>query len=374
MPREDMLPGILAEWHFEKNHGVSPESVNVNQKVWWQCRGDRLNCTESCNHPHEWRTCINSRFANDGTRKVGCPYCSNNGKSLCPCRSLLSKRPDLAQQFHPTKNGLLTPQDVSTQSSTMVVWICTSKSNCTDLCENTHEWPARVSSRVNGDGCPYCSTGGTDTVCPCQSLLARRPDLAGQFHPTKNGFLTPQDISIRSKKKVWWIGDCSHEYNAAIYTRTRGSGCPKCCVNKAEKRLEEILSSHALISRYGKSSIRCYDHIQKKRRTLQPDCIGVTTTGNKFMIELDGPQHFEKVFWYDSDGSDLRDQICRDLCKNRYAADHGMSLLRVSYKEYADLETWVNTFLEKCNNKENGQVMIPSNPALYNSQRDINLG
>jgi predicted adenine nucleotide alpha hydrolase (AANH) superfamily ATPase len=90
------------------------------------------------------------------------------------------------------------------------------------------------------------------------------------------------------------------------------------------------------------------------------------------MLEVDGPQHFERVFWYDPNGSDLKDQICRDLAKNRFAADNGMSLLRVSYKEYNDLEKWVNMFLEKCNNAD-GQVMIPSNPALYNSQRDINL-
>jgi hypothetical protein len=533
MPREDMLPGILAEWDFEKNRGVCPESVSVIQKVSWKCRGDRPNCTENCDHPHEWMTSISYRFASDGTRKTGCPYCSGN-QTICPCQSLSKRRPDLAQQFHPTKNGSLTPQDVacqsnkkvmwrctlklnctescdeiheypatvdhrmngsgcpwcssrrgkvcpcqslksrypylagqwhptengsltpkdvSTQSNKRVMWLCTSKSNCTESCSHIHQWPARVYDRVNGNGCPWCSSKGgkvcpcqslksrypylsgewhptengsltpkdvstqsgrkvvwlcssklnctescnqihqwlapvSDRVrgtgcpwcstggkvlCPCQSLISRCPYLAGEWHPTKNGSLTPKDVSVSSGKNAWWLcRDCGHVYDATINNRNNGTGCPKCCINKAEKRLEEMLSSHTLVSRYSKPGISCYDHIRKKQRTLRPDCIGTTVNGNKFMIELDGPQHFENVYWYDSNGSDLEDQICRDLAKNRYAADNGMSLLRVSYREYGDLEMWVNAFLEKCS-KTTEQVMIPSNPALYNNQRNIAL-
>lgn len=370
MPRENMLPGILAEWHFEKNRGVCPESVSVKQNVWWECKGERVNCTENCDHPHKWWSRIDNRFASDGTRKGGCPFCSR--RALCPCQSLANRYPDLARQFHATKNGSLTPQNVSTQSNKTVVWICSSKLNCTDSCKNAHEWTSTVQDRVNGRGCPYCSIGGK-VFCPCRCLSVQRPDLAGQWHQTRNGSLTPKDVSIGSARRVFWqCGICSHVYNATIRHRTNGSGCPKCCINKAEKRLEEILSLHTLVSRYSKPGISCYDHIRKKQRTLRPDCIGTTVNGNKFMIELDGRQHFEMVYWYDSNGSDLEDQICRDLCKNLYAAQNGMSLLRVSYKEYGDLDSWVNKFLEKCS-KTTGQVMIPSNPALYNNQRNIAL-
>ena len=101
--------------------------------------------------------------------------------------------------------------------------------------------------------------------------------------------------------------------------------------------------------------------------------MGVTTNGRLFMIELDGPQHFQVVYWYDPKGSDLRSQITSDLAKNRYAVEHGLSLLRVAYTEYGQLEQWVSRFFERCCT-DKGQVFLCSNPALYNGQREVDLG
>ena len=36
------------------------------------------------------------------------------------------------------------------------------------------------------------------------SLEEYAPDLAKQWHPTKNGDLKPMDVTYGSKKKVWW--------------------------------------------------------------------------------------------------------------------------------------------------------------------------
>jgi hypothetical protein len=280
--------------------------------------------------------------------------------------------PLLQSQWHPTKNGNLSPEDVKPCSGKILWWIC-SKNNCMESCTNPHEWPAAVNNRKKGTGCPWC-TQRTDKVCPCQSLKHRKPDLANEWHASKNGSLTPEDVSTGSHKKAWWrCGVCYHVYDALIKSRaSNGSGCPKCRVNKAEMRLEDILKAHKVVSSYGKPAISCYDKINKKMRNLRPDCIGETTNGNKFLIELDGRQHFEKVYWYDPEGSDLRDQICSDLAKNKYANENGMSLLRIAYTEYDDLESWVNKFLEKCS-KTRDQVFIPSNPTLYNNQRLIEL-
>ena len=37
-----------------------------------------------------------------------------------------------------------------------------------------------------------------------KSLAAVRPDLLSEWHPTKNGDLTPYDVRPCSDKKVWW--------------------------------------------------------------------------------------------------------------------------------------------------------------------------
>lgn len=31
-----------------------------------------------------------------------------------------------------------------------------------------------------------------------------RPDLALEWHPTKNGILKPENLAVNSHKKVWW--------------------------------------------------------------------------------------------------------------------------------------------------------------------------
>ena len=37
-----------------------------------------------------------------------------------------------------------------------------------------------------------------------KSLAEVNPELAKQWHTSKNGDLTPEDVSAGSKKKVWW--------------------------------------------------------------------------------------------------------------------------------------------------------------------------
>jgi len=54
------------------------------------------------------------------------------------------------------------------------------------------------------------------------------PALAKEWHPARNGDLNPRNVTPGSGKKVWWICADGHEWEAAIYSRNRGSGCPFC--------------------------------------------------------------------------------------------------------------------------------------------------
>ena len=64
------------------------------------------------------------------------------------------------------------------------------------------------------------------------SLIAINPKLARQWHPTKNGSLTPNDVMPYSHRKVWWLCEKGHEWEAKIDNRSNGKGCPYCS-NKA---------------------------------------------------------------------------------------------------------------------------------------------
>ena len=60
------------------------------------------------------------------------------------------------------------------------------------------------------------------------NLYVLKPDLIMEWHPTRNKDLRPRDVTPGSGKKVWWLCQEGHEWQAAIYSRSRGSGCPHC--------------------------------------------------------------------------------------------------------------------------------------------------
>lgn len=60
------------------------------------------------------------------------------------------------------------------------------------------------------------------------NLYVLKPDLIMEWHPTRNEDLRPKDVTPGSGKKVWWLCREGHEWQAAIYSRSRGSGCPHC--------------------------------------------------------------------------------------------------------------------------------------------------
>ena len=52
------------------------------------------------------------------------------------------------------------------------------------------------------------------------NLLAVQPGIAEQWHPVKNGDLTPKNVLPYSNKKVWWVCSKGHEWEARINNRT----------------------------------------------------------------------------------------------------------------------------------------------------------
>jgi hypothetical protein len=54
------------------------------------------------------------------------------------------------------------------------------------------------------------------------------PKLAKEWHPNKNGSLTPSMVTSKSNKKVWWMCEQGHEWQARVEDRTQGNRCPIC--------------------------------------------------------------------------------------------------------------------------------------------------
>jgi hypothetical protein len=142
--------------------------------------------------------------------------------------------PELAKQWHPKKNGRLTPQDVTPNSDKKAWWICGSG----------HEWKATISNRNRGRGCPYCAGRA---VCDDNCLQTVNPPLAAEWHPVENGRLTPRDVTPGSRKRVWWQCRKGHTWEAYIHSRSRGFGrCPGLWEVSLLQRYEETTMSSSL--------------------------------------------------------------------------------------------------------------------------------
>jgi hypothetical protein len=208
-------PSLVAEWHPTKNNGVTPDQVSTysGQRIWWVC--------SSCSH--EWISTVKNRATGRG-----CPECKKGkiSRALSTPKvgeDLLSVFPDIAKEWHPTKNDPLKPSDIAPMSNKKVWWLC---AQC------TFEWFAVVGSRAQGTGCPECKKGKISRALSMpkagEDLLSVFPDIAKEWHPTKNDLLKPSDVNVFAKKKVWWLCSQLHEWQAVISSRSIGRGCPYC--------------------------------------------------------------------------------------------------------------------------------------------------
>lgn len=89
---------LLSQRDSQANLPLTPENIpfGSTKKVWWQCKkGQR------------WKVTVNNRTSSH----TDCPYCS--GRAAWPGETDLASRfPELAGEWHPTKNLPLSPECV----------------------------------------------------------------------------------------------------------------------------------------------------------------------------------------------------------------------------------------------------------------------
>lgn len=197
---------LLKEWD-QANLPITPQDIThgSRQSYWWKCPKG-----------HRWQRSVKER-----TRGNGCPVC--NSKKIEPgINDFTTRFPDIAAQWHPTKNGLLRPEKFAPGSHQKVWWICL----------KGHEWQASITSRTSGGtGCPVCS--GRKVLLGVNDFASAYPELATQWHPTKNHDLTPEQVAVNSNRMVWWKCSLGHAWRAPVSRRVQFStGCPYCAGRK----------------------------------------------------------------------------------------------------------------------------------------------
>jgi hypothetical protein len=351
------------------------------KKLQWQCLEN--NCMEI--FLSSWNAISSGH---------GCGYCKGMQIGLSNC--LATKNSDLATEWHPIKNGNLTPYDIAPNRNKEVWWQCLKNSKhewcatpnnrnnrnqgcpfcsgryateennlllinpilCKEWhygkndripeeytpgssqkvwwkCKDEHEWEASICNRNKDVGCPYCSG-----LYPSENnnLLIDNSILCEEWDYEKNDKL-PNEYTPNSGQYVWWkCKECGNKWRASIDSRNKkdnkGSNCPKCNEFKGEMKISEVLKVYNI-----------YDisqHIFNDCRNIRPLKFDHYLPNHNTCIEYQGIQHYEPVDFAgkgeewalkEFEENQIKDQIKRDYCKN-----NNIKLLEICYKDFDNIE------------------------------------
>jgi len=287
---------------------ISDDYKGNNIKMDWKCLKE--NCGE-----------IFRIGWNDILSGKGCGVCVGQQVVLSNC--LATKNPKLTKEWHPTKNGDLTPYDVGVgYEKTDIWWQCRNNPK--------HVWKATISSRhIQNNGCPYCS-GRSATIE--RNLLIDNYDLCKEWDYKKNKN-KPEEYLPNSGKKVWWICQkCGYNWKASIGERNkRERGCPECNKSKGEKRIENWLKEHDI-----------YNEPQKTFNNLIGTGGGLLSYDfylpkpYNILIEMQGQFHDGKANEFVK--INLKKQKEHDRRKREYAQKNNIKLLEIWYWDYDNIE------------------------------------
>lgn len=235
MPKKTVVPGVndlattrplvAAQWHMDRNGNLLPTQVTYGSKkiVWWQCEKDLR---------HEWQSSINQRSETAGS----CPVC-NGRKVIAGVNDLATTHPEIAATWDFERNATLLPAEISRGSSRKVWWLCDKPPS--------HSFEMAVNNRTKGESCGICA--GQIIFPGVNDLATKHPDIAAEWHPTKNFPRTPEGVGSSYSGLVWWTcpTDPRHEYRVApktrVYMKTR---CSICTGHQVQKGINDLRTTH----------------------------------------------------------------------------------------------------------------------------------
>jgi len=144
-------------------------------------------------------------------------------------------------------------------------------------------------------------------------LATTHPDIAEQWHPTKNGNLTPNDVVAGTRANVWWkcLKGYDHEWKSNILDLSRGkSHCPFCTLTPQSK--QELTITFELIKFF---------------KEINPKGFKTRVKGKLWSIDIYIPQlklgiEFDGSYWH-------KDKRALDKLKTENLEEEGFEIFRV---------------------------------------------
>ena len=246
-------------------------------------------------------------------------------------------------------------------------WKCL-KEDCKEIFEMS--W----SDIFRSYNCPFCS-GHKVGISNC--LATKNPELASEWHPTKNGELTPYDVVCGCHKDVWWVcRECNYEWESNINNRYfKQSGCPECNKSKGEEKISNRFIDLGFI-KISEEDYNMLDNVFKDKYKYyipQKKFNGLIGIGGgllsydfylpnlefNFLIEYQGEFHdgsINKKSKLKQSKEDLEKQIKHDHRKRMYALQNNINLLEIWYWDFDNIETILDEYLNKSENENVSEI------------------
>lgn len=182
--------------------------------------GSQKKVSWKCSIGHVWEAVVASRT----THNNGCPYC---GKKvlLKGFNDIATVNPEMASEADGWN-----PSEYISGTSKRLKW----------KCSEGHKWEVSATSRLHlQSGCPFCSNN--KVLSGVNDLKTTNPELALEadgWDPTK--------FFAGSESKMTWkcSKDERHIWQAKIYSRLHGKGCPFCSNQKTLVGVNDLATTN----------------------------------------------------------------------------------------------------------------------------------
>ena len=284
--KENSRLQILEDWDYSKN-SVTPVELTYgsNQKIWFKCH--------ICGY--EWKTVINSRTY----QHSDCRMCSRRVNSSFPEQCIFyylsAYYPDTingdrnilegyeldvwvpslnfaieydGKIWHSDKNKDIDKDRLCNEKGIVLYRIREKGSNILDSEHSLSfeyeygDWPSLSSIiteilldtgmqnvDVNIQRDEYVIKERYYKQSLNNSLKKLYPELSKEWHPTKNGNITPDLVQPETHDRYFWICKLGHTYQASPKNRVRlKSGCPYCANQKILKGFNDLETTHPIIA------------------------------------------------------------------------------------------------------------------------------
>lgn len=177
-------------------------------------------------------------------------------------------------------------------------------------------------SHLNNHGCKQCANEYATTT---QEEFIKK---ASKIHNNVYSYVNTEYNGAKNKIKILCKKHGLFEQNASSHLE--GRGCPICSTSLGETRIINFFINNSIVYRYQKKFKKC-----KNKRLLPFDFY---VLDYNLLIEYDGEQHYNSSEYFGGEEK-LKSTQKNDEIKNEYCKNNGISLLRIPYWEFKNIET-----------------------------------